>query len=162
MRDVILTRYAQGSVLVGISAGAVQLGRYGMVESPESPTTELLDVFNLVPMVIDAHDERANWARLCRTIQSLKGAATGLGIPSGGGIVVRADGTIQPLRRPAHEFRFDGTSVTHSRLHGRTGQLTRPEKFVRQGNRELRRSNRRRLPVPAQLRGSQPCRDRRW
>jgi cyanophycinase-like exopeptidase len=40
MRDVILTRYAQGSVLVGISAGAVQLGRYGIVESPESPTTE--------------------------------------------------------------------------------------------------------------------------
>jgi cyanophycinase-like exopeptidase len=116
MRDVILTRYAQGSVLMGISAGAVQLGRYGMVESPESATTELLDVFNLVPVVIDAHDERANWARLRRTIQSLKGAATGLGIPSGGGIVVRADGTIQPLRRPAHEFRFDGTSVTHSRL----------------------------------------------
>ena len=34
MKDVILGRYAQGAVLVGISAGAVQLGRYGIVETP--------------------------------------------------------------------------------------------------------------------------------
>src|ERR1700754_4760265 len=47
MKDVILGRYTQGAILVGISAGAVQLGRYGIVETPESGT-ELLDVFNLV------------------------------------------------------------------------------------------------------------------
>ena len=84
MKDVILGRHAQGAVLVGISAGAVQLGRYGIVETPESPATELLDVFKLVPVVIDTHDERAEWARLSRTIHLLEGAATGLGIPSGG------------------------------------------------------------------------------
>jgi cyanophycinase len=114
MKDVILGRYAQGAVLVGISAGAVQLGRYGIVETPESPGTELLDVFKLVPMVVDTHDERAEWARLSRTIRLLEGAATGLGIPSGGGVIVHADATIEPLRRPTHEFRFEGTRVTHS------------------------------------------------
>jgi cyanophycinase-like exopeptidase len=116
MGDAILARYAQGAVLVGISAGAVQLGRCGMVESPKSQTPELLDVFKLVPMIIDAHDEPAGWARLSRTIESLKGAANGVGIPSGGGIIVRADGTIDPLQHPAHEFRFDGTRVTRSLL----------------------------------------------
>jgi cyanophycinase-like exopeptidase len=116
MKDVILGRYAQGAVLVGISAGAVQLGRYGIVETPESSTTELLDLFKLVPVVIDTHDERAEWARLSRTIHVLAGAATGLGIPSGGGVIVHADATIEPLRRPAHEFRFEGPHVTHSLL----------------------------------------------
>jgi cyanophycinase-like exopeptidase len=116
MKDVILGRYAQGAVLVGISAGAVQLGRYGIVETPESSTTELLDLFKLVPVVIDTHDERAEWARLSHTIHLLAGAATGLGIPSGGGVIVHADATIEPLRRPAHEFRFEGTDVTHSLL----------------------------------------------
>ena len=116
MKDLILDRYAQGAVVVGISAGAVQLGRYGIVESPESGGPELIDVFRLVPRVIDTHDERAEWARLSRTIQLLKGAATGLGIPSGGGVIVHADTTIEPLRRPAHEFRFEGTRVTHSLL----------------------------------------------
>ena len=105
MKDVILDRYTQGAVLVGISAGAVQLGRYGMVETPESPATELLDVFGLVPVVIDTHDERAEWTRLTRAIHSLQGAATGLGIPSGGGVIVHADTTIEPLRRPAHRWR---------------------------------------------------------
>lgn len=118
MKDVILGRYAQGAVLMGISAGAVQLGRYGIVETPESPATELLDVFNLVPVpvVIDTHDERAEWARLSRTIHLLEGAATGLGIPSGGAVIVHRDATIEPLRRPAHEFRFQGDRVAHSLL----------------------------------------------
>jgi cyanophycinase len=114
MKDVILDRYIHGAVLVGVSAGAVQLGTYGILETSESAATELLDVFKLVPLIIDTHDERADWARLSRTIQSLEGAATGLGIPSGGGVIVHADATIEPLRRPAHEFRFDGTAVTHS------------------------------------------------
>jgi cyanophycinase-like exopeptidase len=116
MKDVILRRYAKGAVLVGISAGAVQLGLYGIVETPGSLATELLDVFKIVPVVIDTHDERTEWARLSRTIHSLQGAATGLGIPSGGGVIVHADNTIEPLRRPAHEFRFEGARVTHSPL----------------------------------------------
>jgi cyanophycinase-like exopeptidase len=116
MTDVILGRYAQGAVLMGISAGAVQLGCYGIVEKPECPATELLDVFKLVPMVIDTHDERAEWARLSRTIHLLQGAATGLGIPSGGGVIMHADTTIEAVRRPAHEFRFEGARVTHSLL----------------------------------------------
>lgn len=121
MKDVILDRYAEGAVLVGISAGAIQLGRYGIVEAPESVEAEVFDAFNLVPMVIDVHDERNQWVRLSRTIRLLNGTATGLGIPSGGGVIVHADTTIEPLRRPAHEFRFDGANVVHSRLPAEGG-----------------------------------------
>jgi cyanophycinase len=116
MRDLILGRYSEGAVLVGISAGAVQLGSYGIVDIPKFAATELLEVFKLVPVVIDTHDERAEWARLLATIHLLKGAATGLGIPSGGGVIVHPDSTIEALRRPAHEFHFEGTRVTHSLL----------------------------------------------
>lgn len=114
MKETILDRYGKGAVLVGISAGAIQLGRYGIVETPQSHGTELLDVFGLVPMVIDVHDERGEWARLTQTIQSLHGEATGLGIPTGGGVVVHADASIEPLRHPAHIVAYDGTAVTHS------------------------------------------------
>jgi cyanophycinase-like exopeptidase len=116
MKDVILDRYVQGAVLVGISAGAAQLGRCGTVEGPEPSATAPLDVFNLVPMVIDTHDEQAGWARLSRTIHLLDGAAAGLGIPAGGGVIVHTDATIEPLRRPSHEFRLEGGRVTHSLL----------------------------------------------
>ncbi|OBI38816.1 peptidase [Mycobacterium sp. E1386] len=116
MKDVILRRHAQGAVLVGVSAGAVQLGRYGIVETPDSASLELLAVFNLVPMVIDAHDERGGWGRLSRMIHVLEGAVSGLGIPSGGGVILHVDGTIEPLRHPAHEFHFEGGRVNHSVL----------------------------------------------
>jgi cyanophycinase len=101
MSEAILDRRANGAVLVGISAGAIQLGH---------------GAFDLVPRVIDVHDESAGWETLSTTIESLRGAAVGLGIPSGGGVVVHPDGTIEPVRRPAHEFRFDGTRVIHSLL----------------------------------------------
>lgn len=121
MKDVISKRHAEGAVLVGISAGAAQLGRYGIAETPESLGAEVFDVFNLVPMVIDAHDEQNEWARLQRTMQSLNAEVTGLGIPSGGGVVVHPDTTIEALRHPAHTFVFDGTTVTHALLPAEVG-----------------------------------------
>lgn len=126
MKDAILDRYAKGAVLVGISAGAVQLGRYGIVETPASLGADVFDVFNLVPMVIDVHDERAEWSRLQRTMQSLNGEVTGLGIPSDGGVVVHPDTTIEALRRPAHTFVFDGTAVTHALLPAKEGNRHAP------------------------------------
>ena len=116
MKDVILSRYAQGATLLGVSAGAVQLGRHALLQTAESSATELVDVFNLVSAIVDVHDEGAEWARLSSTVHLLEGSTVGLGIPSGGGVIVHPDTTIEALRRPAHEFRFDGTRVTHSLL----------------------------------------------
>lgn len=116
MKDVILDRYAKGAVLMGVSAGAVQLGRYGIVETPDTERTELLDVFDLVPLVIDAHDERAEWARLTRAIQSPQISVAGLGIPTGGGVIAHLDGTIEALRRPAHRLTFDSARGLQSEL----------------------------------------------
>jgi cyanophycinase-like exopeptidase len=113
MKDVVLDRYAKGAVLVGVSAGAVQLGRYDLADAPETSATGLLTLFNLVPMIIDAHDERTGWTRLSRTIQLLDGSVTGLGIPTGGGAIAHPDGTIEPLRHPAHTVTFEGLGVTH-------------------------------------------------
>jgi cyanophycinase len=116
MKDVILARYARGAVLMGISAGAIQLGRQAIVETSGSAASELLDVFNLIHAVVDVHDEGKDWVKLSSTIHLLEGAAIGLGIQTGGGVAVHADGTFEPLRQPAHEFVFDGSRITHSLL----------------------------------------------
>lgn len=116
MKEVILHRYAEGAVLVGISAGAVQLGRYELADPPETSATDLLTLFNLVPMIVDAHDERAGWRRLSRTTQLLDGSVTGLGIPTGGGVIVHPGSTIEPLRHAAHTVTVEDASVTRSLL----------------------------------------------
>jgi cyanophycinase-like exopeptidase len=116
MKEMIIARYAEGATLVGISAGAVQLGRQTVFNTEESASLELIDVFNFVPALIDVHDEQHEWARLSRTIHMLEGTVTGLGIPTGGGIIAHPDGTIEALRRPVDEFSWDGTRVKQSIL----------------------------------------------
>jgi cyanophycinase len=116
MKQQILDRYAQGATLVGVSAGAVQLGQRAVVDAEESASLQLIDVFNLVPALIDVHDEGREWARLSRTIHMLEGTVTGLGIPTGGGIVAHPDGTLEALRRPVDEFSWDGTRLKQSIL----------------------------------------------
>ena len=116
MKELILERYAQGATLVGVSAGAVQLGRQTVFNTEESASLQLIDVFNLVPAIIDVHDEQREWTRLSRTIHMLEGKVSGIGIPTGGGIVAHPDGTLEALRRPADEFSWNGTRVKQSIL----------------------------------------------
>jgi cyanophycinase-like exopeptidase len=116
MKDQILARYAAGAVLVGISAGAVQLGRHGLIDKGESAGLELFDVFSLIPALIDVHDEQRDWGRLTSTVRMLEGSIAGLGIPTGGGLLFHSDGSAEALRHPVHEFRYDGVRVVHSLL----------------------------------------------
>ena len=116
IKDVLLARYARGAVLIGISAGAVQLGRHALLEGQASSATELVSMLNLAPAVVDVHDEVGHWARLSNAVHLLEGAVVGLGIPTGGGLVVHPDSAVEPIRHPVNEFAFDGTRVTHSLL----------------------------------------------
>ena len=117
MKEQILARHAEGAVLVGVSAGAIQLGRHAILDEDESSSAQkLIDVFNLVPVIVDVHDERREWARLTSTVRMLEGTATGIGIPSGGGIAFEPDGTARALRHAVHEFSCSGGRIVHSLL----------------------------------------------
>ena len=75
IREVIIRRYYEGAVLMGISAGAAQLGLYGLVESGASPAG-LAGTFGLVPFVIDA-PTRGRDGAASKAIRLLDGAAEG-------------------------------------------------------------------------------------
>lgn len=121
IKDVLLARYARGAVLIGISAGAIQLGRHALLEGHGSSATEVVNMLNLAPAVVDVHDEVGHWARLSNAVHLLEGTVVGLGIPTGGGLVVHPDTAIEPIRHPVHEFTFDGSRVTHCLLWPREG-----------------------------------------
>ena len=110
MGEHIVRRFEEGAVLLGISAGAVQLGLYEPVES-ESSHAELKGTFGLVPFVLDAHDEARQWGRLRKTIRLLGGAAEGVGIPTGGGAVFYPDGRVEAVRHPLYQISSEGGEV---------------------------------------------------
>lgn len=87
--------HASGALLIGISAGAVQLGRFGMHEHGG----ELFPTFGLVPYLIDAHDEKQGWQRLQDALQQAPEGCCGIGIPSGAGVLWLEGQAPQALRQ---------------------------------------------------------------
>lgn len=116
MDEFIVRRYYEGAVLMGTSAGAVQLGLYSSLES-EAPSAEM---FGLVPFVLDAHDEGQNWSRLRRTIRLLDGVAKGIGIPTGGGLIYHPERRIEAIKHPLHELSIEGGELRDVLLLPRT------------------------------------------
>lgn len=103
LTELIIKRYYEGACLIGISAGAVQLGLFGLMQEEET-LNKLIDTFKLVPFIIGAHEERQEWKRLREAIELLDGSAKGIGIPTGGGLVYYPDQSIEAIRYPLNEY----------------------------------------------------------
>jgi len=115
LKESILRRYYEGSLLIGISAGAAQLGLYGLAEDVGS-FNRLIDTFKLVPFLISAHEEKQEWRSLIDTIRLLNDTTRGIGIPSGGGMVYYPDQSIEAIRHPLYEVSLRDGDISQSIL----------------------------------------------
>jgi hypothetical protein len=109
VREAVAQRHQEGAVLVGVSAGAVQLGMAGW---PEGRTAQLFATWGLVPFLVGAHAEEDDWAELRAAVLAHDGHAVGFGIPRGGGLAYHPDGTLEPIRHPLVEVRAADGRVT--------------------------------------------------
>jgi peptidase E len=111
LQELIVRRYYEGALLIGVSAGAMQLGLLGWPEAGLSPDN-LTEVFKLVPFIISAHDEKRGWEELKSAVQLVDGKFRGLGLPTGGGAVYYAEQFIEPIRHAVYEFSIEnGTTL---------------------------------------------------
>jgi cyanophycinase-like exopeptidase len=110
MKDAVIRRYNAGATIAGVSAGAVQLGMYGLSEGTGS-SGELLETFKLCPFVVSAHDEKNEWSSLANVVHLLEGAVQGLGIPAGAGLVCHPDQSIEPVRSPVSRLFYTQGAV---------------------------------------------------
>jgi hypothetical protein len=125
LKDKIVERYYGGALLLGVSAGAVQLGLKGWDEEDD---TRLFDTFRIVPFMVDVHDE-PSWARLNRMVPRAGEHARGFGVPSGGGAVYHPDYSVEPVRHPVVEVDLTEEGVRQALLFpGEGGREVEPEK----------------------------------
>ena len=111
-----MRRYYEGTLLMGVSAGAVQLGLMTWPEGA-SPSSDFTETFKLVPFIISAHDEKGDWAALKSAVQSTGGSFHGLGLPTGGGAVYHPDHSVEPVRYALYEFSYNNASIVTTVLH---------------------------------------------
>ena len=97
LKEKLVERYYAGAVLMGVSAGAVQLGLKGWDDDGT-----LFDTFRVVPFVVDVHEE-PQWTRLSSVVPRAGEHIRGFGIPSGGGAVYHPDYSMEPVRHPMVE-----------------------------------------------------------
>ena len=109
VREAVAQRHQEGAVLVGVSAGAVQLGMAGW---PEGSTAQLFATWGLVPFLVGAHAEEDDWAELRAAVLAHDGLAAGFGVPRGGGMAYHPDGAVEPIRHPLVEVRAADGRVT--------------------------------------------------
>jgi Peptidase family S51 len=95
LSEHIVRRYFEGASLIGISAGAVQLGLCGLAADGS-----LIETFKLVPFIIGAHEESDNWKTTRELLQLSDPGTTAIGLPTGGGAIYHPDHTVEPLRWP--------------------------------------------------------------
>lgn len=102
LEEAIRERYEAGATLIGISAGAVQLGMLAFDES--SQQKDPFNTFQIIPLCIGAHEEANNWAELKALISHEKGWSKGLGIPFGGAAIWHPDNTLEVVYQTVHEW----------------------------------------------------------
>lgn len=99
---IIIDKYAKGSVLIGISAGAVQLGVKGY-KSECKEKQSVFDCLQLVPFIIDVH-KNDDWFNLIRQVDFEGGELKAYGIPYGAGLIYYPDMSIEAVRYPCTEI----------------------------------------------------------
>jgi hypothetical protein len=109
VKEKLTERYYAGALLIGISAGAVQLGLKGWDEDG------LFDALRLVPFVVDVHSE-PDWPDLHRVIPRAGEHARGFGIPSGGGALYHPDYSVEPVRHPLTEVEVTESGMRQALL----------------------------------------------
>lgn len=120
LKDLVSHKRYDGSILVGVSAGAVQLGLGALSNAPQP---KKLDLFRFAPFYVGAHEENDEWFNLRVLVNLSQSGGRGVGIPAGGGAIYWPDGTLEPIRRPLTELLKEGDQVSE-RLLVPMGQST--------------------------------------
>ena len=95
LSEHIVRRYFEGALLIGVSAGAVQLGLCGLAADGS-----LIETLKLVPFIIGAHEESDNWKTTTELLRLSGPGKTAIGLPTGGGAICHPDHTLESLRHP--------------------------------------------------------------
>jgi cyanophycinase len=111
LKELIPRKRFDGAVLIGVSAGAVQLG-LGVLSNSAQPRK--IDMFRFAPFYVGAHDEENDWFDMRALVNLAQSDARGIGLPVGGGAIYYADGTLEPLRRPLIEIVKEDSKITEN------------------------------------------------
>lgn len=103
IKDIIIEKYYNGATIIGVSAGAIQLGwQYLFVN--EDKKEEIIDTLKIVPFLVGTGHNYNEWKNLKSLISDSESMKRGIGISAGSGIIYHPDQTVEVLNKLVDEF----------------------------------------------------------
>jgi len=108
--------FEKGKPFFGSSAGSIMLGRQWVRwEDPEDDATaSLFPCMGFALVVCDTHGEAEEWEELRALVRLAPEATVGYGIPTGAGLCISPDGTLEALGAPIHCYAHRAGGVVRS------------------------------------------------
>ncbi|MGD9159697.1 MAG: Type 1 glutamine amidotransferase-like domain-containing protein [Desulfobacteraceae bacterium] len=126
LKSAILKKYGEGSVLIGVSAGAVQLGLCAN-DSNTGDLSSIIDTFQIIPYIIGVHEEKEEWSNLKSLVLKKGDYSKGIGMPFGGGAIYYPDNSFEPVRKPIYEVFLDDGKPTYNLVCASTEDNSTPQ-----------------------------------
>lgn len=114
LNNHIVRRYFEGASLIGVSAGAVQLGLCCL-----DANGSLIETFKLVPFIVGAHEESDDWKTTTDLLRLSAPNTRAIGLTTGDGAIYHPDHTVEPLRHPLVELSLRRGNVHQTFLQAR-------------------------------------------
>ncbi len=108
--------FEKGKPFFGSSAGSIMLGcQWVRWEDPDDDTTaSLFPCMGLAPVVCDTHGEAEEWEELRALLRLTPEGTCGYGIPTGAGLCICPDGTLEAFGAPVYCYGHRGDAVVRS------------------------------------------------
>jgi len=108
--------FESGKPFFGSSAGSIMLGReWVRWEDPDDDATmSVFPCMGFAPIVCDTHGEAEEWEELRALLRLTAEGTLGYGIPTGAGLCVCPDGTLEALGARVHCYAQRGGAIMRS------------------------------------------------
>ena len=105
--------YEGGRSFLGISAGSIMLAMQWILwEDPDDNTTaSVFPCMGFAPLLCDTHGEAEGWEELQSLLRMAPDGTLGYGIPSGAGLRVGLNGTLEAMGDPVHRYTHQAGKV---------------------------------------------------
>ncbi len=113
IEEILQKKYREGALLIGVSAGAIQLGWLSL-ESFDNATYKVTDGLKFIPFIVFVHLKKMQLAEVESLLRKSDSIKCAYEIPSGGGLIFHPDNTLEAVRKPINEFILKDDKFTHT------------------------------------------------
>lgn len=113
IKEILLKKYNEGVVLIGVSAGAIQLG-WQSFKKTDDQQCSVTEALKLIRCNVLVHLTKYELQKMESLLQASNAIMCTYEIPSGATLIYHQDHTIEAVRKPINEYTLKDNKIVHT------------------------------------------------